>query len=53
MSSSHASSRLANDTSLRTDVPLGGALAAVKKLEVKLGIDLTSPSSEANDMAKL
>jgi len=34
-------------------VPLGGSLAAVKQLEEKLGIDLTSPSSQVMDIGKL
>jgi len=34
-------------------VPLGGSLAAVKKLEEKLGIDLTGRNSQATDGAKL
>ena len=38
---------------LWTGVPLGGSLTAVKELEDKLGIGLTSPSSQAMDVAKL
>jgi len=34
-------------------VPLGGSLAAVKKLEEKLGIDLTSRNSRVTGAAKL
>lgn len=30
----------------RSDVPIGGTLDAVKKLEAKLGIDLTTPLLE-------
>jgi hypothetical protein len=35
------------------DVPIGGTLAATKKLEAKLGIDLTSHPTEEEVVAKL
>jgi len=34
-------------------VPLGGSLVAVRELEEKLGINLTSSSTQATDIAKL
>lgn len=35
------------------DVPIGGTLAAAKKLEGKLGLDLTSQPTEGEAIAKL